>query len=82
MYHLLFRTGRLSVVEITTVTITQSEKRQSREWYVYHFKRRVLKSIFQINGKYFYGAKKQMNIGSRMVRVPLLVIEETKGYLK
>ena len=47
MYHLLLRTGRLSVVEITTVTITQAEKRsQSREWYVYHFKRRALKSIF------------------------------------
>ena len=39
MYHLLLRTGRLSVVEIITVTITQAEKRsQSREWYVYHFK--------------------------------------------
>ena len=37
---------------------------------------------FQIYGKYFYGAKKQMNIWSRVVRVPLLVIEETKGYLK
>ena len=31
VYHFLLRTGRLSVVEITTVTITQSEKSHSPE---------------------------------------------------
>ena len=31
MYHLLFITGRLSVVEITTVTITQSDRGHNPE---------------------------------------------------
>ena len=44
--------------------------------------REVLNQYFQIYGKYFYGAKKQMNFWSRVVRVPILLIEETKDYLK
>ena len=83
MYHLLLRTGRLSVVEITTVTITRSEKGHNTESGTRATLREGSENqYFQIYGKYFYGAKKQMNIWSRVVHVPLLDIEETKGYLK
>ena len=84
MYHLLLRIERLSVVEITTVIITTIRKKgHNPESGTCTTLREVSENqYFQIYGKYFYGAKKQMDIWSRVVRVPLLVIEETKGYLK
>ena len=54
----------------------QKKRSQSREWNVYHFNRRVLKSVFQIYGKYFYGIKRRLDFGPKVVRVPPLSKQE------
>ena len=84
MYHLLLRIERLSVVEITFVIITTIRKKghNPESGTCTTLREGSENQYFQIYGKYFYGVKKQMDIWSRVVRVLLLVIEETKGYLK